>query len=44
MTISKMGSLSTSTATSMATWPKNLGTRRKRKKPESVSSAIKKDI
>ena len=27
----------------MATWPRNVGTKRKRKKPGSVSSATKRD-
>ena len=38
-----MESLSASTTTSMAIWPKNVGIRRKRKKPRSVSSATKKN-
>jgi len=42
MTILKMGSLSASTAISMATWLKNVEIRRKRKKSESVSSVTKK--
>jgi len=44
MTILKMGSLSASTAISMATWLKNVEIRRKRKKSESVSSVTKKGI
>ena len=43
MIISKMGSQSASTATSTAIWPKNVGTKRKKKKPEGVSSVTKKD-
>jgi len=38
-----MGSQSASTATSIAIWLKNVGTKRKRKKPEDVSSMTKKD-
>jgi len=43
ITTSRIGSLSTSIATSMTIWPKN-ARRRKRKKPESVSNTTKKDI
>jgi len=43
MTISKIGSQSTSTATSMATCQKSAGRRRKRKL-ENVSNVTKKDI
>jgi len=43
MTISRMGSQSASTVTSIATWLKNVGTRRKRKKPGNILSATKKD-
>jgi len=42
MTTSKIKNQSISTTTSMAIWSKNA--RRKRKKPESVSNVIKKDI
>ena len=42
MTTSRMGSLSVSTTTSMAIWPKNAG-RRKRKKPGSVLNMTKRD-
>jgi len=42
MTISKMGSLSASIATSIAIWPKN-ARRRKRKKQESISNVTKRD-
>ena len=43
MTTSKMESQSASTATSIATWQKNIGRRRKRKL-ENVSNVTKKDI
>jgi len=42
MTISRMGSLSASIATSTAIWPKNAG-RRKKKKQGSVSNVTKRD-
>jgi len=42
MTISRMESQSSLTATSMAIWLRNVG-RRKRKKQENVSNATKKD-
>jgi len=38
-----MGSQGALTATSTAIWPKNVGTKRKRKKPEDISSVTKKD-
>jgi len=38
-----MGNQSVSIAISMATWPRNVGTRRKRKKPRSVSNVTKRD-
>jgi len=41
-TISRIESQSALTATSMTTWSKNVGIRRKRKKPGSVSSVTKK--
>jgi len=40
--ISRIGSLSTSTTTSIGIWPKNAG-RRKRKKLGSVSNVTKRD-
>jgi len=43
VTTSKMGSQSASIATSIGIWQKNAGTRRKRKKPGSVSNATKRD-
>ena len=44
MTISKMGSLSASTATSMDTWQKNAERRRKNEKHEYVLNATRKGI
>jgi len=43
MKISRMESQSALIVTSMAIWPRNVETRRKRKKPGSVSSATKRD-
>jgi len=44
MTTSKTGSLSTSTATSTNTWPRNTEQRRKNKRPEHVLNVTKKNI
>jgi len=43
-TTSKTGSLSTSTATSMDTWPKNTEQRKKNERPEHVLNVTRKDI
>ena len=43
MTTLRMKSLNASIATSTSIWLKNVRTRRKRKKPESVSNATKRD-
>ena len=43
-TTSKMGSLSTSTATSTDTWQRNVEQRRKNMRPEYVLNVTKKDI
>jgi len=44
MTISKMGSLSASTATSMDTWQKNAKWRRKNEKHKCVLNATRRNI
>ena len=44
MIISKMGSPSASTTTSMATWQKNAKRKRKNKKHEHVSNATRRGI
>ena len=43
MTTLRMESLNASIATSTGIWLKNVRTRRKRKKPESISNATKRD-